>query len=133
VSWTTRLSGVAPALARLLGPFRRIGLPVAEWATAVALAIRCLPLLVDETRTLSAVHRLRQPYRPRGRRRLMREALDLLTAELVVALRRADELASAVDARGGLGAIADDPSGPGWRDAVALAVVAVAVAAIIVL
>jgi energy-coupling factor transport system ATP-binding protein len=133
VSWTTRLSGVAPALARLLGTFRRLGLPVAEWATAVALAIRCLPLLVDETRTLAAVHRLRQPYRPRARRRLVREALDLLTAELVVAVRRADELAAAVDARGGLGSIADDPSGPGWRDAVALVIVAVAVAAIIVL
>ena len=133
VSWTTRLSAVAPALRKLLAPLAVVRLPVAEWTAAVALAIRCLPLLVDETRTLIAARRLRQPYRPRGRRRLVHEALDLLTAELVVALRRAGELATAIDARGGLGAIADDASGPGWRDAVALAVVAVAVVAIVLL
>jgi len=133
VSWTTRLAAVAPALRRLLAPLGRLGLPVGEWTAAVALAIRCLPLLVDETRTLAAVRRMREPYRPRARRRIVREALDLLTAELVVALRRADELAAAIEARGGLGAIADDPSRPGWRDAIALAVVAVVVAAIVVL
>ncbi len=133
VSWTTPLAAVAPALRRLLAPLGRLGLPVAEWTTSVALAIRCLPLLVDETRTLAAVRRLREPYRPRGRRRLVHEALDLLTAELVVALRRAEELAAAIDARGGLGAIADGPARPGRRDVVALAVVAVVVAAIIVL
>ncbi len=133
VSWTTRLSAVAPAVRSLLAPVRPLGLPVDEWAAAVALAIRCLPLLVDETRTLIAARRLRQPYRPRGRKRAVHEALDLLTAELVVALRRAGELATAIDARGGLGSIADDPSGPGWRDAVALALVAVAVAVIVLL
>jgi energy-coupling factor transporter transmembrane protein EcfT len=133
VSWTTRLSAVAPALRKLLAPLGALRLPVAEWTAAVALAIRCLPLLVDETRTLIAARRLRQPYRPHGRKRLVHEALDLLTAELVVALRRAGELATAMDARGGLGAIADDPSRPGWRDAIALAVVAAAVVVIVLL
>jgi energy-coupling factor transport system ATP-binding protein len=133
VSWTTRLSAVAPALRKLLAPLRLVRLPVAEWTAAVALAIRCLPLLVDETRTLIAARRLRQPYRPHGRKRLVHEALDLLTAELVVALRRAGELATAIDARGGLGTIADDASRPGWRDAIALALVTVAVVVIVLL
>jgi len=100
---------------------------VEEWSVSLALAIRCLPLLVDETRTLVAARRLR----PRNRRRRDREALDLLAAELVVALRRAGELGAAIAARGGLGAIADDAKRPGWRDAVALAVIAAAVVAIL--
>ncbi|HWW45562.1 MAG TPA: ATP-binding cassette domain-containing protein, partial [Acidimicrobiia bacterium] len=133
VSWTTALASVAPALRRLGAPAARLGLPVDEWTTAVALGIRCLPLLVDETRTLAAVRRLRLPHRPTGARHRIQEPLDLLTAELTVALRRAGELASAVEARGGLGAIADDPARPGWRDAVALALIAAVVVAVIVL
>jgi energy-coupling factor transport system permease protein len=133
VSWTTALASVAPALRRLGAPAARLGLPVDEWTTAVALGIRCLPLLVDETRTLAAVRRLRLPHRPTGARHRIQEPLDLLTAELTVALRRAGELASAIDARGGLGAIADDPARPGWRDAVALALIAAVVVAVVVL
>ena len=127
VSWTTPLASVAPALRRLGAPFARLRLPVEEWSVSLALAIRCLPLLVDETRTLVAVRRLR----PRGRRRRDREALDLLAAELVVALRRAGELGAAIAARGGLGAIADDAERPGWRDALALVVIAGVVVAIL--
>ena len=127
VSWTTPLASVAPALRRLGAPFARLRLPVEEWSVSLALAIRCLPLLVDETRTLVAARRLR----PRTRRRRDREALDLLAAELVVALRRAGELGAAIAARGGLGAIADDAKRPGWRDAVALVVIAGVVVAIL--
>jgi energy-coupling factor transport system ATP-binding protein len=146
VSWTTPLAQVGPALRRLGGPLRRLRLPVDEWATGVALGIRCLPLLVDEIRTLGAVRRLRAPRRrravpqpdePAGRRRrrevrrLLLEPQDLLTAAMVVALRRAGEMAAAIAARGGLGRFADDDARPGWRDAVALAVVGLAVAAVL--
>ncbi len=127
VSWTTPLAAVAPALRRLGAPFARLGLPVEEWSVSLALAIRCLPLLVDETRTLAAVRRLR----PRTRRRRDHEALDLLVAELVVALRRAGELGAAIAARGGLGAIADDAERPGWRDVAALTLIAGVVVAIV--
>jgi energy-coupling factor transporter ATP-binding protein EcfA2 len=133
VSWTTPLASVAPALRRLGAPAARLGLPVEEWTTAVALGIRCLPLLVDETRTLAAARRLRTAHRPAGRRHRIQEPLDLLTAELVVAVRRAGELAAAIDARGGLGAIADDEARPTWRDAVALAVITAVVVAVVVL
>jgi energy-coupling factor transporter transmembrane protein EcfT len=51
---------------------------------------------------------------------------------LVVSLRRAHDLADAIDARGGFGVVSDSPSRPELRDAVALVVVA-AVAALAVL
>src|SRR6478672_4595154 len=59
VGWTTPLGAVPPALSRLGAPFRRLRLPVDEWIVAVGLALRCLPLLVDEMRTLGAARRLR--------------------------------------------------------------------------
>ena len=59
VGWTTQLGAVAPALARLARPLRVLRLPVDEWIVAIALALRCLPLLIDEMRTLAAARRLR--------------------------------------------------------------------------
>jgi energy-coupling factor transporter transmembrane protein EcfT len=128
VSWTTPLAEVAPALARLGTPLRWLRVPVDEWATTVALSIRCLPLLLDEIRTLAAARRLRQhddPHRRRRWRRLTREPQDLLVTALVVSLRRAHDLADAIEARGGFGLVSDSPSRPGPGDAIALVIVSV--------
>ncbi len=59
IGWTTPLGEVAPALSRLGRPLRWLRLPVDEWVIAIALAIRCLPLLIDEIRILGAARRLR--------------------------------------------------------------------------
>ena len=59
IGWTTPLGEVAPALSRLGRPLRWLRLPVDEWVIAIALAIRCLPLLIDEIRVLGAARRLR--------------------------------------------------------------------------
>ena len=135
VSWTTPLPEVAPAVARLGAPLRWFRLPVDEWAASIALSIRCLPLLIDEVRTLIAARRLR----PSGRREresrldwIIRDLHDLLFTTLAVSLRRATELGDAIEARGGLGAVSDSTSRPGWRDAIAVVMlVAVAVAALL--
>jgi energy-coupling factor transport system permease protein len=134
VSWTTALAGVAPALRRLGSPLRWTRLPIDEWSAAVGLALRCIPLLLDEVRVLSAVTRLRATHRHSPRRRsVFAELHRLLVATLVVALRRAGEFAAAIDARGGMGVIAAEDAGPGVADALALAVVAAFVAAVVVL
>jgi energy-coupling factor transporter transmembrane protein EcfT len=130
VGWTTPLGEVGPALARLGTPLRRLRLPVDEWVVAVGLSIRCLPLLVDELRTLVAVRRLRSRERgvPDGRRgraglSVLREAQDLLVTAIVVALRRVREFADAIEARGGYGAPVDGAPRPGWVDAAVLVAV----------
>jgi energy-coupling factor transporter transmembrane protein EcfT len=135
LSWTTPMAEVAPALSVLGAPLRWVRIPVDEWAIAVALSIRCLPLLIDEVRTLAAARRLRRhddPQRARLWQRWAREPQDLLVTALVVSLRRAHDLADAIDARGGFGVVSDSPSRPVFRDAVALVAVA-AVAALAVL
>jgi energy-coupling factor transporter transmembrane protein EcfT len=136
VSWTTPLSEVAPALAAIGTPLRWMRLPVDEWATAAALSIRCLPLLVDEVRTLTAARRLRQRDRRPGQSRMsywMGESQDLLMAALTVSLRRAHELGEAIEARGGFGRVSDVRRRAGWRDGLALSLTAAAVTAMLVL
>jgi energy-coupling factor transporter ATP-binding protein EcfA2/energy-coupling factor transporter transmembrane protein EcfT len=134
VSWTTALAGIAPALRRLGAPLRWTRLPIDEWSAAVGLSLRCIPLLLEEVRILTAVMRLRATHRhSTGRRSRIGEVHRLLVATLVVALRRAGEFAAAIDARGGLGVIAADADGPGVTDGVALVVVAAAVVAAFVL
>jgi energy-coupling factor transport system permease protein len=106
-----------------------VRVPVDEWAVAVALCVRSLPLLVDELRTLVAARRLRPaPPRP-GRSTLQRwldEPVDLLVAALAVSMRRAGELAEAITARGGTGLIAARARRPRVADALALLIVAAA-------
>lgn len=127
VSWTTNVAEVAPAVAKLGRPLRRLRVPVDDWAVTLALALRAFPMLIDEFSTLYAARRLRPKdvdgnRRARGRR-MASELIDLLAAAITVALRRADEMGDAITARGGAGQISAVPSGPKRRDWVAFAVV----------
>jgi energy-coupling factor transport system permease protein len=136
LSWTTNVSDVAPAVATLGRPLRRLRIPVEEWAVALALALRAFPMLIDEYRILYAARRLRPRPTLRTRRERRRwwraEIIDLITAAITVALRRADEMGDAIAARGGTGQISAAPSRPKWQDALALLIVfAVSAAAVV--
>jgi energy-coupling factor transport system permease protein len=108
---------------RTLGtPLRWMRLPVDEWVLAIALAIRCLPLLIDEIRTLSAARRLRAHDDVRDKpeltvRQVIVETHDLLATSIVASIRRARDLAEAMTARGGVGgAVSADSQRPGVLD-----------------
>jgi energy-coupling factor transporter transmembrane protein EcfT len=135
VGWTTPLGAVAPALSRLATPLRKLRLPVDEWIVAIALSLRCLPLLVDEMRTLAAARRLRhhEMEKPKDVRQSIIEIHDLVSTAIIVSLRRARDLADAITARGGIAAIGNTQDGPRtWRDAVVLLVVTAIVALLII-
>jgi energy-coupling factor transport system permease protein len=107
MSWTTNVAEVAPAVAALGRPLRRIRVPVDEWAVTLGLALRAFPMLITEFRLLYAARRLRPKEAPHGRwrhyRHTVTEVVDLLAAAITVALRRADEMGDAITARGGAG------------------------------
>lgn len=127
LGWTTPLGEIAPAVARLLSPLKLVRVPVDEAATAVALCVRSLPLLVGEMRTLLAARRLRpMPERPGHSviERWLDEVVDIMVAAMAVSVRRAGELAEAITARGGTGRIAARTGRPGRGDVVAMAVTA---------
>jgi len=135
VGWTTPLGAVPPALSRLGTPLRRLRLPVDEWIVAVGLALRCLPLLVDEMRTLSAARRLRHQdqQQERDARRWLLEVHDIVSTAIIVSLRRARDLGDAIAARGGIHAIGNTQDGARtWRDAVMLIGVTAITAALVV-
>ncbi|MCP2293387.1 energy-coupling factor transporter transmembrane component T family protein [Nocardia amikacinitolerans] len=122
IAWTTPMGEIAPALAKLGAPLRKLKIPVDEWAVVVALTLRGLPLLLEEIRVLRAARKLR----PKDRlldRASDSPIIDILTAAMAVATRRATELGEAITARGGTGQLTARPSAPGRRDAVALALV----------
>ena len=127
VSWTTNVAEIAPALATLGYPLRRLRIPVDEWSVALALALRTFPMLIDEFRVLYAARRLRPKETPRTRRARLRQlaadVIDLVVAVITVTLRRADEMGDAITARGGAGQISAAPSRPKLADRVALSIV----------
>ena len=133
VSWTTNVAEVAPAVATLGRPLRALRIPVADWAVALALALRAFPMLLDEFRVLYAARRLRPRDVDGDRRNRLRrwatELIDLLAAAITVALRRADEMGDAITARGGAGQLSAAPSRPRPADYVALLVLALVCAA----
>lgn len=131
IGWTTSMSDIAPAVAVLGSPLKKLKLPIDEWAATVALCLRSLPLLIEEMRTMNAARRLR----PKS---VLNSAadnsiVDLITAVMSIAIRRATEMGEAITARGGTGQITAHPSRPHWPDAVALVVVALSCAAAITL
>ncbi|HEX4490693.1 MAG TPA: energy-coupling factor transporter transmembrane protein EcfT [Acidimicrobiia bacterium] len=127
VAWTSRLGDLAPALGKLLKPLRFLRVPVDEVVVAVALCVRCFPLLAEELRVLLAARRLRPELHDPGFRASLREPVDLLVAATTVCLRRSRELADAIEARGGFGVVSEDESRPRARDLVVLIAVAAAV------
>jgi energy-coupling factor transport system permease protein len=137
VSWTTNVADVAPAVATLGRPLRRFRIPVDEWAVALALALRAFPMLIDEFRVLYAARQLRPrpevTTRRAQRRRFWLEIIDLCTAAIAAALRRADEMGDAITARGGLGQFSAVKSRPKQRDWVTLSIVFVVCAVALVL
>jgi len=112
VGWTTPLGEVAPALSRLGRPLRWLRLPIDEWVIAIALAIRCLPLLMDEVRVLGAARRLRahdddgdgSEHSRSAIKQALIETNDLMATAIVASIRRARDLGDAIVNRGGLGA-----------------------------
>jgi len=118
IGWTTPLGEIAPALSTLGRPLRLVRVPIDEWVVASALAIRCLPLLIDEIRTLGAARRLRSRREDAKKERsgtvfreLVLEAHDLMATAIVASIRRARDLGDAIVARGGLhGGVSADRS-----------------------
>ncbi|WP_216895219.1 energy-coupling factor transporter transmembrane component T family protein [Nocardia alni] len=122
IAWTTPMGEIAPALAKLGAPLRKLRVPVDEFAVVVALTLRGLPLLIEEMRILRAARKLR-PNNGVMQRATDNPLLDILTAAMAVSTRRAGELGEAITARGGTGQLTAYQNRPGRRDAIALIIV----------
>lgn len=127
LSWTTDVADVAPALATMGRPVRRLPIPVDDLAVALSLALRSFPMLIDEFRVVNAARTLRPTPQLRGIRKVrqrIRDSVDLIATVTAMMLRRADEMGDAITARGGTGQLTAARTKLRRSDWVALAIAA---------
>jgi energy-coupling factor transport system permease protein len=101
LTMTTSPVGLIEGLTLLLGPLRRLRLPVDAFALMALLALRFIPTLADEIELLVKAQLARGADFTHGSlRERSNSAAALLVPVYQGALRRAAELADALDARG---------------------------------
>ncbi|MEE2060793.1 energy-coupling factor transporter transmembrane component T family protein [Rhodococcus artemisiae] len=100
VGWTTRLSDLVDALPVLLAPLRVLRIPVDEWVTTCALALRVLPSIRGELRMLFAARRLRGRAGLPSPRGSWNEVVDAVGAVASVSMRQVRDLGEALSVRG---------------------------------
>ena len=87
---------------------RHLRVPVDELVGAIALSIRCLPLLLEEARVPRAARSARRPVNPRSFKELGEEAVESGLRGPRQRHRRAREIAEAIEARGGVPTVAPE-------------------------
>lgn len=96
---TTAPLDLTAGLERLLNPFRRIGVPAHELAMMVTIALRFIPVLVEEAERLRKAQLARGADFGGGLVRRVRQLIPLLVPLFVSAFDRADRLALAMESR----------------------------------
>lgn len=101
VTLTTTPLALSRALERLLAPFQRLGLPAADVAMMMTIALRFIPTLGDELDKIVKAQKARgADLDSGGVVERARQLLPLLVPLFAGALRRAEELGLAMEARG---------------------------------
>ncbi|USI91722.1 energy-coupling factor transporter transmembrane component T family protein [Rhodococcus pyridinivorans] len=100
VGWTTRLSDLVDALPVLFAPLRLLRLPVDEWVTVCALALRMLPTVRAEMRVLFAARKVRGRPGIRNPAGWWQEVADSVGAVVSVSMRQVRDLGDALSVRG---------------------------------
>lgn len=97
---TTSPIALTDGMEKLLNPFRRIGVPAHELAMMMTIALRFIPTLLEETDKIMKAQMARGADFESGNiMARARSLVPLLVPLFVSAFRRADELATAMEAR----------------------------------
>ncbi len=100
LTYTTSPIMLTDALERLLGPLKKIKVPVHELAMMMSIALRFIPILIEETDKIMAAQKARGADFETGNLIQKAKALiPLLVPLFISAFRRADELAVAMECR----------------------------------
>lgn len=98
---TTSPTELVSGLERLLRPLNLIGVSSHEVALMVSVALRFVPTILEEIRTIREAQTARGAALNTGSLpKRARQVISLITPLLTQSLRRADELATAMEARG---------------------------------
>ena len=137
MTYTTSPIRLTDGLESLLGPLKRLRVPVHELAMMMAIALRFIPTLIEETNKIMSAQKARGADFESGNIFQKAKALvPILVPLFISAFRRADELATAMECRcyhGGEGRTKLHVLKYQRRDYVALAGGAVILALVVVL
>lgn len=101
LTFTTSPSQLAHGMEALLEPLARVGLPVREAALVLTIALRFVPTFYEEIAKITKAQRARGvDLRSGGPWRRLRGWVAVFVPIFVTAFRRAEELATAMEARG---------------------------------
>ena len=100
LTYTTSPMALTDGMERLLGPLKKIGLPIHEITMMMSMALRFIPTLIEETDKIMSAQKARGADFENGS--LLQRAkalLPILVPLFVSSFRRADELAVAMESR----------------------------------
>ena len=137
LTYTTSPLAITDGLERLLSPLKKLHVPVYELSLMMCIALRFIPLLIEETDRIMSAQKARGADLETGTLAQRAKALlPLLIPLFVSSFRRADELATAMECRcynGGQGRTRMKQLHLSGRDGIAFALGAAFTAGIIVL
>ena len=97
---TTTPNQLTDALEKLLGPLKKIHVPVHEIAMMMSIALRFIPILLEETDKIMKAQMARgADFESGNLLKKVKSMIPLLVPLFVSAFRRADDLAMAMEAR----------------------------------
>ncbi len=100
LTYTTSPIQLTDAIERLLNPLKAIRVPIHELAMMMSIALRFIPLLIEETDKIMSAQRARgADFDTGGLRQKAKALVPLLVPLFISAFRRADELAVAMECR----------------------------------
>ena len=100
LTYTTTPIALTDAIEKLLGPLKRIRVPVHEIAMMMTIALRFIPTLLDETDKIIKAQSSRGADFDSGNMiERAKSFIPVLIPLFISAFRRADELATAMEAR----------------------------------
>ena len=137
LTYTTTPIQLTDALERLLSPLKVIKVPVHEFSMMMTIALRFIPTIVEETGKIMSAQKARGADFTQGSLSKRAKALvPVLIPLFISAFRRAGELATAMTCRcyrGGEGRTRMTKLTMTYRDAIAVAGVAIFIAGIVLL
>ncbi|MEG2174671.1 MAG: energy-coupling factor transporter transmembrane component T [Oscillospiraceae bacterium] len=100
LTYTTSPISLTDAIEQLLGPLKRLRVPVHELAMMMTIALRFIPTLIEETDKIMSAQKARgADLESGGIMQRARALIPILIPLFVSAFRRADELALAMECR----------------------------------
>ena len=98
--YTTSPIALTDGIERILNPLKKIKLPVHELAMMMSIALRMIPVLIEETDKIMSAQKARgADFETGGLVKRAKAILPLVIPLFVSAFRRADELAIAMESR----------------------------------